>query len=481
MKKVFSLILCSILLFEITGCGNKKEELKKYEIKEEKSGVIVITDDKNVNNNTKLNVKEDKTDYSNISENINKYVAYDISLSDNNDKINIKNKTEVYLKIPNDYDKEKLVVYYVLDNKIEETFNVEIVKKNKEKYAMFKTNHFSIYVLAELKEKTAIEDINENDIKQDKEDSNISQEKDDNTTTDKTQNNTNKNTSTNKDSNTSSSTNTVNLVGNWKHESSNTYYTFNSDYSGILYVNHTEETVKYTFVWGFQNGNLSIRYHDSGMGSTNDKIKIYNENKIDIQPSKKLIYNRYYGEMPNNKVVQKYLSFKVEYINMPSGLEFSSTPSKEQTWYVRTNNESLLNKTYTATYDLSNCTINSCSVKPTFNTPQEIAFSSSVVASSFNLRNKRYYRDIACTPVYTNFDTSKYNIDTYGKGFKVNTYAENESYFSSSKCQANFDMSHCNQTGECTVLVNYNIISGLAKITDGHLAAYQTILIIENN
>ena len=191
--------------------------------------------------------------------------------------------------------------------------------------------------------------------------------------------------------NNSSNNNTqknINLVGNWKHESSNTYYTFNSDYSGILYVNATGETIKYTFVWGFQDGRLSIRYHDPGMGSVNNNITIYNDNRIDIQPSKGLIYSRYYGEIVVNRVIERDIRLKVNYINVPSGLEVRESNATEETVHVRTSNESLLNNVYSVSYDLSHCTIESCVVTPIYNVPSEFKLSATTISKSVSLINK---------------------------------------------------------------------------------------------
>ena len=54
-------------------------------------------------------------------------------------------KFEVRIPIPENFDKESLAVYYVddKDKKIEHEVTV------KENYAVFTTNHFSIYTLAE--------------------------------------------------------------------------------------------------------------------------------------------------------------------------------------------------------------------------------------------------------------------------------------------------------------------------------------------
>lgn len=467
-KKVLKIVLCGVIILSITGCGNKKEETKKYEIKEESSGIIVVTDDKNVSDETKINVKEDTTDYSNINENINKYVAYDISLSNNNDIISIETESEVYLKIPNDYDPEKLVVYYILDNVIEETFDVEVIQKDKENYAMFKTNHFSIYVLAELKENVQIEDSKEDNLQENKENSIENTESDSNT-------NTSSNTNAN---NTSSNLTTVNLVGNWKCLGAETYYTFKSDGTGILYLNHTEETKKYTFTWSLKNKNLSIKYSDSGMGSISGEIKIYDENKIDIQPKKQLIYNRYYGEIPNKKIIEKDLTLKVNYINIPNGLELADNNSNVETVHVRTNDESLLSNTYTVTYDLSNCTLNSCSARATYNVPDEFTLSSTTVSKSVSLRNKRYYRDVNFKVYYTNFSDGYYNIESSKTVFKANVYADSETQLNNSTYSVYVDMSNNNTPGTWTVSAQY-FVSGGARLTKEGLTENITVTVTE--
>lgn len=156
-RKVFYILLCAIFIVSITGCGSKKENQKSNKLVDSKTGVIVITDDSNVNDKTTLTVKKDKSDYSDLSEKIEKYIAYDISLK-NEKKVTLSKSAEVSIKIPEDYDKDNLIVYYIKDNKISETFDVEVSGD----LAKFKTTHFSIYVLAQLKKEVQkVEEVQE--------------------------------------------------------------------------------------------------------------------------------------------------------------------------------------------------------------------------------------------------------------------------------------------------------------------------------
>ena len=77
---------------------------------------------------------------------VNKYTIYDIELLDKDDnKIQSNGKVKVSLLIPEEYNKNNLVVYYIGD-KVEE-YDVTVNGN----YAQFETEHFSEYILAEKK------------------------------------------------------------------------------------------------------------------------------------------------------------------------------------------------------------------------------------------------------------------------------------------------------------------------------------------
>ena len=105
--------------------------------------------------NTKLLVKEVTTgnNYNIVSKaletDVNKFVLYDISLESNNAKIQPNGKVKISIPVPNGFDKNNISVYRVEDkgNKIE--YSTKIEKMEEKEYAVFETDHFSNYVIAE--------------------------------------------------------------------------------------------------------------------------------------------------------------------------------------------------------------------------------------------------------------------------------------------------------------------------------------------
>ena len=73
--------------------------------------------------------------------------AYDITLKADNSKIQPKREVKINIPIPENFDTKNLVVYRIEnDRKIEYTVNVLTI--DNKKYATFKTDHFSTYVLS---------------------------------------------------------------------------------------------------------------------------------------------------------------------------------------------------------------------------------------------------------------------------------------------------------------------------------------------
>ena len=98
----------------------------------------------------------------------NEFKAYDITLKAEDSKIQPKKEVKINIPIPDNFDAKNLVVYRIEnDRKIE--YNVNVLTIDNKKYATFKTDHFSTYILAG-NEKEIIEDekedikIDENDI-----------------------------------------------------------------------------------------------------------------------------------------------------------------------------------------------------------------------------------------------------------------------------------------------------------------------------
>ena len=98
----------------------------------------------------------------------NEFKAYDITLKAEDSKIQPKKEVKINIPIPDNFDTKNLVVYRIEnDRKIE--YNVNVLTIDNKKYATFKTDHFSTYILAG-NEKEIIEDekedinIDENDV-----------------------------------------------------------------------------------------------------------------------------------------------------------------------------------------------------------------------------------------------------------------------------------------------------------------------------
>lgn len=83
-----------------------------------------------------------------LSKLVNKFIAYNIDvLDENNQKIQINSSVKVSIKIPEEFNKQNLVVYYLGDEM--ESYDVTVNGD----YAEFMTNHFSEYILAEKNSK----------------------------------------------------------------------------------------------------------------------------------------------------------------------------------------------------------------------------------------------------------------------------------------------------------------------------------------
>ena len=128
------------------------------------TNVTISSNDSSIPLDTKINAKQllSGTEYEKIIDilKLNDNLMFDLKLFSNGlDKYITKlenGEFEVRIPIPDNYKEKDLVVYYVTSNGEIEEYNVEL-DKNKE-YAVFKTNHFSIYTLAEKKVENTITD-----------------------------------------------------------------------------------------------------------------------------------------------------------------------------------------------------------------------------------------------------------------------------------------------------------------------------------
>lgn len=143
-KKIITLLL--IITIVLTGCGSKDEpEIKVESLTDKKTRVSIIFNDQKIPKSTKLDVTQVATDYSNLNDIIEKYVAYDIKLVGDSD-VELKENVIISLEIPVDFNRRNLVVYSIDNNSIKDTYDVEISKDK----VRFETNKFGIYVLAQV-------------------------------------------------------------------------------------------------------------------------------------------------------------------------------------------------------------------------------------------------------------------------------------------------------------------------------------------
>lgn len=132
----------SIVMKEKNVTINKEENTTKIKLNTNSNAVpsntVLIADV--VTNKDKLNsVKES------LKETSTKYVAYDITLTTNNVSVQPNGNVKISIPIPDNYDKTKLSVYRIADNGDKTKYDVT----TEGNYAIFETNHFSTYVLAE--------------------------------------------------------------------------------------------------------------------------------------------------------------------------------------------------------------------------------------------------------------------------------------------------------------------------------------------
>ena len=139
MNKLNKIILCSLLIIIATSCSKHNNIFIDND-----TGIKVVTEC-DLPKGTELKVTKDNTNYSFKDIKMNKYIAYDISLVNENNKLEDLIKAEVYIKIPADFDRNKLAIYYVKDNSFESFYPVTI----KGEYAKFNAIHFSTYLLVE--------------------------------------------------------------------------------------------------------------------------------------------------------------------------------------------------------------------------------------------------------------------------------------------------------------------------------------------
>lgn len=130
---------------------SSKMIVPSYKTVDMKTEVEVSSDDTSIPLDTTVTVKAVKNDNIKKAVGTDAYKAYDISLYSSAKKEQIKKldngNFEVSIPVPENLKgKDNLVIYYVTDKGIEGEYTADLSKKG---YAVFETNHFSTYVLAE--------------------------------------------------------------------------------------------------------------------------------------------------------------------------------------------------------------------------------------------------------------------------------------------------------------------------------------------
>ncbi len=130
------------------------QKTKDINVTDKNTGIVLNANSGVVPSNTQLVVKAISKETTNtVKESLkdmSKYTAYDITLLSDNKAIQPSGKVTIKFAIPNGYDKTRLTVYRIAENGTKTQYDTKIVGD----YAVFETNHFSTYVLAEKKATT---------------------------------------------------------------------------------------------------------------------------------------------------------------------------------------------------------------------------------------------------------------------------------------------------------------------------------------
>ncbi len=130
---------------------SSKMIIPSYKTVDMKTEVEISSDDTSIPLDTTVAVSAVKNDTIKKAVGTDVYAAYDISLYSNAKKEQIKKldngKFEVSIPIPDNLEDKAIMIYYVTKKGIEGEYTADLTKK--EGYAVFETNHFSTYVLAE--------------------------------------------------------------------------------------------------------------------------------------------------------------------------------------------------------------------------------------------------------------------------------------------------------------------------------------------
>lgn len=337
------------------------------------------------------------------------------------------------------------------------------------------------------KEKQTKEETDKKEESNKKEEQTLPGKEETNSTTNNKNNTTNKTESTNKNNNTSnnnsttSTQKTINLVGAWKLKDAKSYYVFNADGTGKAIDDRLDTTVEFNITWSLKGLNLTTKFpgYEGQFGGTS-KLVVYNNDSFNLDTKKNLVYVRYNGELPNRKIYQKMVNFNVNYINLPSGLEFVYNYQKDTQFYMSASSQDLLNQTYEMTIDLANCGIGTCTVKPQFNIPSGMTFLSSIVDHSYELRKEIISKNVEFQTTYINLHPDLELIPSADGNENVTNTVESDDInkINNAKYYATIDLSSCTTAGQCeTAKITYRIEGEGVKMRYGNEGTFGLQLI----
>ena len=139
------------------------EEKAEIQVEDNITNVILDATSEVVPKNTKLIISklENGTKYENagksLKEGTEKFVVYDITLESEGVSIQPDGKVKISIPIPSEFGTKNIVVYRVEDDGTKTKYEVKIETINGKTYAVFETDHFSIYTVAQEKEETVTE------------------------------------------------------------------------------------------------------------------------------------------------------------------------------------------------------------------------------------------------------------------------------------------------------------------------------------
>ena len=129
----------------------KKAKVENVDKQDNKTGIKLESSTDVVPANTVLEVKslENGNTYNTVkkslSNEVSKFVLYDITLKQDNVTIQPSGKVKISIPIPSGFDKSRIVVYRIAEDGTKTEYTTKIV----DNYIIFETDHFSNYVVAE--------------------------------------------------------------------------------------------------------------------------------------------------------------------------------------------------------------------------------------------------------------------------------------------------------------------------------------------